>query len=87
MTNRCRASLGAAVIAMTVAWLSAADLAAQVAAGTAGPGIPGVTPANSNAATVRMTERFTRIDENTIEYNYTIDDPSTWTGHGLRSFR
>ena len=26
-----------------------------------------------------MTERFTRIDETTIEYRYTIDDPSTWT--------
>ena len=40
---------------------------------------PGFAPQNSNAATVRMTERFTRIDETTIEYRYTIDDPSTWT--------
>jgi len=40
---------------------------------------PGYAPRNSNAATVRMTERFTRIDETTIEYRYTIDDPSTWT--------
>jgi hypothetical protein len=39
---------------------------------------PGVTPQNSNAATVRLTERLTRIDENTIEYTYTVDDPSTW---------
>ena len=40
---------------------------------------PGFGPRNSNAATARMTERFTRIDETTIEYRYTIDDPSTWT--------
>ena len=40
---------------------------------------PGAAPQNSNPATVRMTERLTRIDENTIEYKYTIDDPSTWT--------
>ena len=33
----------------------------------------------SNAATMRITERFTRIDADTIEYKYTIDDPSTWT--------
>ena len=40
---------------------------------------PGYGPRNSDAATVRMTERFTRISETTIEYRYTIDDPSTWT--------
>ena len=40
---------------------------------------PGAAPQNGNPATVRLTERFTRIDENTIEYKYTIDDPSTWT--------
>ena len=40
---------------------------------------PGAAPNGANPATVRMTERLTRIDENTIEYKYTIDDPSTWT--------
>jgi hypothetical protein len=26
-----------------------------------------------------MTERFTRISAQTIEYKFTVDDPSTWT--------
>ena len=26
-----------------------------------------------------MTERFTRIDANTIRYEATVDDPKTWT--------
>lgn len=39
----------------------------------------GAAPQNSNAAAVRLTERLTRIDENTIEYKYTVDDSSTWT--------
>lgn len=36
-------------------------------------------PAGSNPATVKLTERLTRLDENTMEYRYTVDDPSTWT--------
>ncbi|MBI3050177.1 MAG: hypothetical protein HYY76_17910 [Acidobacteria bacterium] len=40
---------------------------------------PGVAPQNSNAAMARLTERFTRIDEATIEYTYIVNDPSTWT--------
>ena len=28
---------------------------------------------------MRLTEHFTRIDENTIQYIGTIDDPKTWT--------
>jgi hypothetical protein len=28
---------------------------------------------------MRLTERFTRVDENTIRYQFTVDDPSTWT--------
>jgi cell division septation protein DedD len=28
---------------------------------------------------MRLTERFTRIDEDTIRYQFTVDDPSTWT--------
>jgi len=26
-----------------------------------------------------VTERFTRVDADTIRYQFTIDDPSTWT--------
>jgi hypothetical protein len=28
---------------------------------------------------LRLLERFTRVDENTIDYEVTIDDPKTWT--------
>jgi hypothetical protein len=28
---------------------------------------------------LRLTERFTRIDEGTIQYEITVDDPQTWT--------
>jgi hypothetical protein len=28
---------------------------------------------------MRLTERFTRIDEDTIDYQFTVDDPETWT--------
>jgi hypothetical protein len=28
---------------------------------------------------LKLTERFTRTDENTIEWEATIDDPKTWT--------
>src|SRR5437867_1464198 len=27
---------------------------------------------------IHVIERFTRIDENTIIYRFTVDDPSTW---------
>ena len=37
-----------------------------------GPGGP-----HSTAATI--TERFTRLDANTLQYEATIDDPETWT--------
>ena len=33
---------------------------------------------NSTSA-LKVTERFTRIDADTIDYQYTIDDPNTWT--------
>ena len=33
---------------------------------------------NSTAA-MKVTERFTRTDADTIDYQYTIDDPNTWT--------
>jgi hypothetical protein len=33
---------------------------------------------NANPGTLKITERFTRIDKDTIEYKFTIDDPTTW---------
>ncbi len=27
---------------------------------------------------MRVTERFTRIDENTLDYDFTVEDPQTW---------
>jgi hypothetical protein len=40
---------------------------------------PGATFQNANAQTLKITEYFTRTDQNTIEYKFTIDDPATWT--------
>ena len=39
----------------------------------------GATFQNANADTLKLTEYFTRTDQNTIEYKFTVDDPSTWT--------
>jgi len=33
----------------------------------------------SNAATLRVTERFTRVARDTIKWTATLDDPATWT--------
>jgi hypothetical protein len=33
----------------------------------------------ANPATLRVTERFTRLDRDTIKWTATLDDPSTWT--------
>jgi hypothetical protein len=35
---------------------------------------------------LRMVERFTRTDANTIQYEATVDDPKTWTGPWRVSF-
>jgi hypothetical protein len=32
-----------------------------------------------SGATLRVIERYTRLDANTLEYRYTIDDPETYT--------
>jgi hypothetical protein len=40
---------------------------------------PGTTFQGANAKTLKITEYFTRTDQKTIEYKFTIDDPSTWT--------
>tara|TARA_B100000949_G_scaffold231812_1_gene244709 strand:- start:1153 stop:1383 length:231 start_codon:yes stop_codon:yes gene_type:complete len=28
---------------------------------------------------MRLVERFTRVDADTLEYEYTVTDPDTWT--------
>ena len=39
----------------------------------------GKNPFQGSSENMRLIERFTRVDENTIRYQFTIDDPSTWT--------
>ena len=40
---------------------------------------PENTYRNANPATLKITEYFTRIDAETIEYKFTVSDPDTWT--------
>ena len=35
---------------------------------------------------LKVTERFTRIDQDTIDYSMTIDDPQTWTAPWTMEF-
>jgi hypothetical protein len=39
----------------------------------------GVTFQGTNPETFRITERFTRVDANTLNYEFTVEDPQTWT--------
>jgi hypothetical protein len=39
----------------------------------------GVVFQNANPETFRLTERFTRVDANTLNYEFTVEDPTTWT--------
>jgi hypothetical protein len=39
----------------------------------------GKNPFQGSSENMHLIERFTRVDENTIRYQFTIDDPSTWT--------
>jgi hypothetical protein len=39
---------------------------------------PNVRSAVGTGTTLRLTERFTRIDEDTLRYEYTVDDPETF---------
>lgn len=39
----------------------------------------GATFQNANPDTLKITEYFTRTDQNTIEYKFTVEDPNTWT--------
>ena len=40
---------------------------------------PGATYRNANPKALRIIERFTRLDADTIEYKFTVNDPTTWT--------
>jgi len=39
----------------------------------------GVTFQGSNPETFKITERFTRVSADSINYEYTVSDPRTWT--------
>jgi len=39
----------------------------------------GVIFQNADPDTFRITERFTRVDANTLNYEFTVEDPRTWT--------
>jgi hypothetical protein len=39
----------------------------------------GVVFQNANPATFKITERFSRVDADTINYEFTVEDPQTWT--------
>jgi hypothetical protein len=39
----------------------------------------GVIFQNANPETFRIVERFTRVDAKTINYEFTVSDPTTWT--------
>ena len=39
----------------------------------------GVVFQGGNPATFRITERFTRVDADTLTYQFTVEDPATWT--------
>jgi hypothetical protein len=47
------------------------------AIGSNGAGYPG--DPGHHSADLKLTERFTRVDANTLNYQATIDDPKTWT--------
>ena len=39
----------------------------------------GVIFQNANPGTFKITERFTRVDATTLNYEFTVEDPQTWT--------
>jgi hypothetical protein len=39
----------------------------------------GVIFQNADPATFRITEKFTRVDAQTVHYQFTVEDPHTWT--------
>ena len=40
---------------------------------------PGGVYQNANPETFKITERFTRVDADRINYEFTVSDPTTWT--------
>jgi hypothetical protein len=40
---------------------------------------PGAVYQNASAETFKITERFTRVDADTVTYEFTVSDPKTWT--------
>jgi hypothetical protein len=39
----------------------------------------GKNPLEGSSENMRVTEWFTRTGDDTIQYTFTVDDPSTWT--------
>ena len=39
----------------------------------------GKNPLRGSSEQLRLTERFTRVDADTIKYQFTVDDPGTWS--------
>jgi hypothetical protein len=39
----------------------------------------GKNPFQGSTENMKLIERFTRVDEDTIRYQFTVEDPSTWT--------
>ena len=39
----------------------------------------GKNPLRGSSEHVRLVERFTRVNQDTIRYQFTVDDPATWT--------
>jgi hypothetical protein len=39
----------------------------------------GKYPIRGSSEQIRLNERFTRVDADTIRYQFTVDDPATWT--------
>jgi hypothetical protein len=37
------------------------------------------TSLRGSTANTRLVERFTRVDADTLRYEFTVDDPTTWT--------
>ena len=38
------------------------------------------TSLGGSSANMRLVERFTRLDDDTLRYEFTVSDPATWTG-------
>jgi len=39
----------------------------------------GKNPLEGSSENMKVTERFTRVDKDNLQYSFTVDDPSTWT--------